>query len=127
MRTLASLYHPITGTPFQADETYREVAPCPALQPYIRCFWGSEHPLPARPHDGGLVIPDTCMDIMFTVDYARNRFSAALPPWMSRATARLPAPNPAGFPLPLPFGFTPGRPRSLRRTSSTAAPTQSTR
>ena len=73
MRTLASLYHPITGTPFQADETYREVAPCAALAPYIRCFWGSEHPLPARPHDGGLVIPDTCMDIMFTVDYARNR------------------------------------------------------
>ena len=75
MDTLARLYHPITGTPFQADETYREIAPCAALSPYIRCFWGSEHPLPERPHDGGIVIPDTCMDIIFCVDYANNRLS----------------------------------------------------
>ena len=33
MHTLASMYHPITGTPFQHDETYREVAPCAALAP----------------------------------------------------------------------------------------------
>lgn len=76
MRTLAQLYHPITGTPFQADETYREIAPCTALEPYIRCFWGSERPLPARPGDAGLVIPDTCMDIIFHIDYARNRISS---------------------------------------------------
>ena len=73
MLALSRLYRPITGTPFQADETYREIAPCEALRPYIRCFWGSERPLPARPHGAGLVIPDTCMDIMFTVDYAQNR------------------------------------------------------
>ena len=77
MRALSQLYRPITGTPFQADETYREVAPCPALQPYIRCFWGSEYPLPERPHAGGLVIPDTCMDIIFDVDYAHNRISSS--------------------------------------------------
>ena len=53
MRALSQLYRPITGTPFQADETYREVAPCAALAPYIRCFWGSEYPLPERPHAGG--------------------------------------------------------------------------
>ena len=70
MDTLTRLYHPITGTPFQSDETYREVTPCAALAPYIRCFWGSEHPLLARPHEGGIVIPDTCMDIIFTLDYA---------------------------------------------------------
>ncbi len=73
MDTLTRLYHPITGTPFQADETYREVTPYAALAPYIRCFWGSEHPLPVRPHGGGIVIPDTCMDIIFTLDYAQNR------------------------------------------------------
>ena len=73
MRTLSQLYRPITGTPFQADETYREIPPCAALAPYIRCFWGSKHPLPAKPHDGGIVIPDTCMDIIFTIDYASNR------------------------------------------------------
>ena len=77
MRTLSRLYHPITGTPFQADETYREIAPCTALQPYIRCFWGSESPLPARPDEAGLVIPDTCMDIIFDIDYAHNRISSS--------------------------------------------------
>ena len=76
MLTLTGLYHPITGTPFQSDETYREVAPCAVLAPYIRCFWGSEYPLPARPHDGGIVIPDTCMDIIFTVDHANDRISS---------------------------------------------------
>ena len=76
MDALTSLYHPITGTPFQADETYREIAPCAALAPYVRYFWGSERPLPSRPHEGGIVIPDTCMDIIFTVDYARNRLSS---------------------------------------------------
>lgn len=73
MRALSLMYRPITGTPFQADETYREVAPCAALAPYIRCFWGSEQPLPERPHEGGIVIPDTCMDVIFTVDYTHQR------------------------------------------------------
>ena len=78
MRALSRLYQPITGTPFQADESFREVAPCAALAPYIRCFWGSERPLPNRPsHAEGLVIPDTCMDIIFSVDYAQNRVSSA--------------------------------------------------
>lgn len=77
MRALLQLYRPITGTPFQQDETYREIAPCAALAPYIRCFWGSERPLPARPcATGGLVIPDTCMDIIFHIDYAQNRLGS---------------------------------------------------
>lgn len=77
MRTLVSLYHPITGTPFQQDETYREVAPCAALRPYIRCFWGSERPLPARPSTvEGLVIPDTCMDVIFHIDYTENHIGS---------------------------------------------------
>jgi len=78
MRALTQLYHPITGTPFQMDETYQEVAPCLALRPYIRCFWGSERPLPSRPStEEGLVIPDTCMDIIFHIDYAHNRIGSA--------------------------------------------------
>lgn len=76
MRALASLYHPVTGTPFQRDETYQEVLPCPALAPYVRCFWGSERPLPARPSGSGIIIPDTCMDIIFHIDYAQNRMSS---------------------------------------------------
>lgn len=77
MLTLSRLYHPITGTPFQQDETYREVTPCAALAPYIRCFWGSDYPLPDRPGvREGLVIPDTCMDIIFHIDYANNRIGS---------------------------------------------------
>lgn len=76
MRTLTQSYHPITGTPFQADAAYREVAPCTALSPYIRCFWGSERPLPDCPVPGGIVIPDTCMDVIFRIDYAANCISS---------------------------------------------------
>lgn len=32
-------YHPLTATPFKNDYIYKEIAPCQALQPYIRCFW----------------------------------------------------------------------------------------
>lgn len=77
MHALTQIYHPITGTPFHQDETYREVAPCAALAPYIRCFWGSDKPLPARPSaEEGIVIPDTCMDIIFHIDYAHNHLSS---------------------------------------------------
>lgn len=67
---LTSRYHPITATPFKRSATYTELAPCAALAPYIRCFWGT--PEPVRGSDfgssAGLVIPDTCMDIIFTLD-----------------------------------------------------------
>lgn len=77
MRALTRVYHPITGTPFHQDEAYRELTPCAALSPSIRCFWGSVRPLPARPSaEDGIVIPDTCMDIIFHVDYAGNRLSS---------------------------------------------------
>lgn len=77
MRALTRVYHPITGTPFHQDEDYRELTPCAALSPYIRCFRGSVRPLPARPSaEDGIVIPDTCMDIIFHVDYADNRLSS---------------------------------------------------
>ena len=39
---LHKIYHPITATPFQCTQDYMEFAPCDALKPYIRCFWGSE-------------------------------------------------------------------------------------
>ncbi len=74
MHRLAGMYHPITGTPYQQDETYMEVPPCDALKPYIRCFWGTKRPV--RPKDAaltcGLVIPDTCMDVIFDINYTKN-------------------------------------------------------
>ncbi|MBE5795461.1 MAG: AraC family transcriptional regulator [Clostridiales bacterium] len=81
MLSLIRQYHPLTGDPFWQDESYWELAPCDALKPYIRCFWGSLHPVgPAiarSPANPGLVIPDTCMDIIFDINYTQNRFSQA--------------------------------------------------
>ena len=59
MKSLARKYRPILSTPF-GRAGYREIAPCEALKPYIRCFWTERQT--AR---DVLVIPDTCMDIIF--------------------------------------------------------------
>lgn len=74
MLSLANMYHPITATPFCNNESYCEIAPCDALKPYIRCFWGDTRPLTSKPNEGapGLIIPDTCMDIIFDINYTRN-------------------------------------------------------
>ena len=79
---LSVLYHPLTATPFLRSAAHIELPPCAALKPYIRCFWGTTKPLR---RDGSLpgpslVIPDTCMDIIFTLDHThqtlRGRFCA---------------------------------------------------
>lgn len=62
MQSLARKYRPILSTPF-GREGYREIAPCAALSPYIRCFW-TERQTPSPV----LVIPDTCMDIIFKLN-----------------------------------------------------------
>lgn len=71
---LSILYHPITATPFTQSAAHTEIPPCSALKPYIRCFWGTTEPV--RRDSGlatpGLVIPDTCMDIIFTLDHTRQ-------------------------------------------------------
>ncbi len=65
---LHHLYHPITSTPFQQTAQHVETAPSKPLLPFIRCFWG-----PPKKREGGesvreLVIPDTCMDLIFETD-----------------------------------------------------------
>ncbi len=67
-KDLSRLYFPITATPFERSDYYAECLPCDALRPYIRCFWGTPGRVLSRGHgDGshGIVIPDTCMDIIF--------------------------------------------------------------
>ncbi|MCM1254275.1 MAG: helix-turn-helix domain-containing protein [Clostridium sp.] len=72
------IYHPLTATPFKRNVTYQEIEPCQALQPYIRCFWGAE----AHCHEKGagdtaeIVIPDTCADIIYYIDYTDNTIAA---------------------------------------------------
>lgn len=68
-------FHPLTATPFLQDEFHAEYQPCPALQPYIRCFWGSKRPYlqSIRPSGSDLVVPDACMDLIFNYNYTDNQ------------------------------------------------------
>lgn len=74
MQTLLKMYRPITGTPFKNNDSYREILPCDALAPYIRCFWGTKKPA-AKKGFADIVIPDTCMDIIFRANYSQNKLS----------------------------------------------------
>lgn len=64
---LDALYRPMTASPYRRDAGYWESPPCAALRPYIRCFWRSA-PAKGTPEGRALVIPDTCMDILFYAD-----------------------------------------------------------
>lgn len=68
-------YRPLTATPYQRSETYVEIEPCAALKPCIRCFWGSKdiYWQEAGVEERSVVVPDTCMDVIFTFDYTNNR------------------------------------------------------
>lgn len=64
MRYPTEKYRPITAAPFRRNASYCEILPCAALRPYIRCFWGTDGARGGA-GDNSLVIPDTCMDIIF--------------------------------------------------------------
>lgn len=74
------IYKPITASPFAHDRSYMEIEPCEALKPYVRCFWGSEKPYtksPAEELTNKLVVPDTCMDIIFRVNFTDNKLESS--------------------------------------------------
>ncbi len=80
MHKLYKSYHPVTATPYQCTEDYMEFAPCEALKPYIRCFWGSRRAATRAENGAGemdIVILDTCMDIIFHVDFTHNHISSS--------------------------------------------------
>lgn len=69
-------YMPLTAFPFRRDGEYREIAPHhPELRKYIRCFWGSDVSYIKGENGTGIVIPDTCADIIYEVDYTANRIT----------------------------------------------------
>ena len=75
---LFQIYNPITATPFARNDNYMEFEPCDALKPYIKCFWGTKNPVKQLKSDisiKGVVTPDTCMDILFDVDFTNNKIS----------------------------------------------------
>lgn len=73
---LHSIYKPITSAPFRNNDEYHEIPPTPALSPYISCFWGSKGNIKTKQADTakhGLVVPDTCMDIILDVNFTNNK------------------------------------------------------
>lgn len=75
MHELNCTYNPITAAPFRRDSNYMEVIPCKSLRPFIKCFWGTKNPVAKTKQDivtEELVIPDTCMDIIFDVNYTKD-------------------------------------------------------
>lgn len=73
---LYKIYRPLTASPFDCNEAYREWLPCQELMPYIQCFWGSEKPYLKKKGTApvkGVITPDTCVDIIFNVDFTNNR------------------------------------------------------
>lgn len=67
------IYTPLTATPLTSNDAYMEWEPCRELKPYVKCFWGSRQPYRQYKSNGpirGLVTPDTCVDIIFTVDHS---------------------------------------------------------
>lgn len=68
------IYYPLTATPFKRNVSYTELVPCKELHSYIRCYWGTENPLIQVENDGEpeLIIPDTCVDIIYHIDYTDN-------------------------------------------------------
>lgn len=75
MFNLSSIFSPITS---QHPNIGKEYVPCDALKPYIANYWGTECPKSDIPKEGSpqLVIPDTCVDIIFEIDHRTNRFSS---------------------------------------------------
>lgn len=68
-------YVPLTATPFQQNKKYTERPPQNSeLANYICCFWGSEKPYLQREQsvDVSIVVPDTCVDIIYNIDYTDN-------------------------------------------------------
>ncbi|MCI8516068.1 MAG: helix-turn-helix transcriptional regulator [Hungatella sp.] len=68
-------YVPLTAAPWRQSETYREVLPkSPQLAGVIRCFWGSGRPYRRAWQEAAvtLVIPDTCVDIVYEIDHTAN-------------------------------------------------------
>lgn len=72
------MFLPITATPF-SHPGYKEVLPCKALAPYVRCFWtswnepgSSEASSPELEKIQSVVIPDLCVDIIIVTDGTEN-------------------------------------------------------
>ncbi len=64
---IRDLYKPIQPSASAAGDTvnYTEMLPCPALQPYIYCYWQLKATTPVAEPFPYRVVADGCMDIFF--------------------------------------------------------------
>lgn len=79
MLDLSKLYRPTTAQPFLNNEIHVEIMPCEALRPYVSCFWGEPGIYSGNRRTektDRLVIPDSCMDILFSLDKDNNIVSS---------------------------------------------------
>ncbi len=74
MFNLSTVYRPLTSQNPALENRYE---PCFRLKPYIVTFWGTQglDTGMVKESEPLLVIPDTCADIIFEMDYRNNRFS----------------------------------------------------
>lgn len=73
-------YCPLTSRPFRNEDQYVEIEPCDALKPFIRCFWGTKGSIKnngSAVASKGIIIPDTCVDIIFRINYTQNRIESS--------------------------------------------------
>ncbi len=78
MAHLNSIYQPITAQPFISSKVHSGYAPCAPLKPFIKTFWGTEEPtaiMSPIENEPSLIIPDGCVDIIFTVNHSTNKVS----------------------------------------------------
>lgn len=81
---LSKIYKPITATLLPEKDlgkSFLNVPPCELLAPYISCFWGTAGNVTTTSSDEikrGLVIPDTCMDIILNINFTDNNISNTL-------------------------------------------------
>ena len=61
------IYKPITAAPFIFGKSHREIEPCEALKPYIRCFWGSENSYVEDKADKLVILQTTSWKAIFAV------------------------------------------------------------
>ena len=57
---------------------YREHAPHPALSRHVECYWTTTCSLPEERTQHSSVLPDGCMDILFSLSGAPSRPDGAL-------------------------------------------------
>ncbi len=71
MDALLEKYFPLTSIPGRCNSAYSEIPSKGELRQYVRCFWGTDAQKKDDSTDRSnttLVIPDTCMDIIYSTD-----------------------------------------------------------